>query len=75
MWTPIPDDMSKNTNVDFLLGPIHSKHVKRYLECSEIPFEVVTENLQEQIDKENDVEDDDSDELLIGRPGNEQLFL
>ena len=63
--------MSKNANVDFLLGPIHAKHVKRYLECSQIPFEVLTENLQEQIDKENDVEDDDdNDELLVGRPGN-----
>ncbi len=70
LWNSIPYNLSLSENVDILVSPEHSGHVKRYLECSGIVPEIIIQDLQKEIDGENVPDASASeDDGLQGRPG------
>ena len=50
-----------------MVGPRHVDHVKNYLKCSGMEVEVISENLQRQIDDENIISD--PRDTVVTRPG------
>ncbi len=70
LWNSIPYNLSLSENVDILVSPEHSGHVKKYLECSGIVPEIIIQDLQKEIDGENIPDPTASeDSVLQGRPG------
>ena len=50
-----------------MVAPKHVGHVKNYLKCSGLEVEVISENLQRQIDEENIISD--PRDTVVTRPG------
>ena len=57
IWNPISRNVSLIEHADLMVAPKHVGHVKNYLKCSGMNVQVISENLQRQIDEEN-IEDD-----------------
>ena len=56
-----------------MVAPKHVGHVKNYLKCSGLEVEVISENLQRQIDDENIISD--PRDTVVTRPGKlSQMF-
>ena len=53
IWNPISPNVSLIDHADLMVAPKHAGHVKNYLKCSGMEVEVISENLQRQIDEEN----------------------
>lgn len=56
IWNPISPNVSLIDHADLMVAPKHAGHVKDYLKCSGMDVNVISENLQRQIDEENIVE-------------------
>jgi len=57
IWSPLSPNVSLVDHADLMVAPKHAGHVKSYLSCSGMGVQVVSDNLQRQIDLENVVED------------------
>jgi len=64
MWSSIPYNASLVDAVDMVVSPRHEKHVKDYLSCSGMTPTVVENNLQRAIEKENEIDPEDQDEVI-----------
>ena len=53
IWNPISRNVSLIDHADLMVAPKHVGHVKNYLKCSGMKVQVISENLQRQIDEEN----------------------
>ena len=56
IWSGISPNVSLVDHADLMVSPKHATHVKNYLTCSGIDVQVLSDNLQRQIDEENVVE-------------------
>lgn len=70
MWSTIPYNASLVDAVDMVVSPRHEKHVKDYLSCSGMTPTVVENNLQRAIEKENEIDPEDQDGVVITRVQN-----
>ena len=57
IWSSLSHNVSLVDHADLMVAPKHASHVKSYLTCSGIGVQVVSDNLQRQIDEENVVEE------------------
>jgi len=53
VWSPLSPNVSLVDHADLMVAPKHAGHVKSYLSCSGMGVQVVSDNLQRQIDLEN----------------------
>jgi hypothetical protein len=72
IWNPISRNVSLIDHADLMVAPEHAGHVKNYLKCSGMKVQVISQNLQRQIDEENIVQD--TRETIVTRPGMSLIF-
>lgn len=70
IWNPISPNVSLIDHADLMVAPKHAGHVKEYLRCSGMEVQVISDNLQRQIDTENIVEDEEISLPTRNRPVN-----
>ena len=73
IWNPISHNVSLIDHADLMVAPKHAGHVKHYLKCSGMKVQVISDNLQRQIDEENIVQD--TRETIVTRPGMFLIFI
>ena len=69
IWNPISPNVSLIDHADLMVAPKHAGHVKNYLRCSGMEVQVISDNLQRQIDTENVVGEEEISMPTRNRPG------